>query len=259
VKKLIKQFLRSSFGIVAINQKHCLARYIDHPKLTPFDHVLLRCFDNLNNLRFVQIGANDGKRGDPINALINHYAWHGAMLEPDAIYFASLTELHGRNPRLKLLNVALSDECGEKPLYVIRQDIENLPDWAKGLGSLSRERVLTAVKEIGLTEDVIVQKTVATITWREIRKELGNKAPDVLVLDTEGYDIFLLRLAELQEYRPKVILFEHSCVSIAERLSFYRDLLSFGYEILTDGGDTIAYRSKQIGSHTPSETHGDKP
>lgn len=241
MRKFIKRLLRSCLGIVAINQNHYLVRYIHHPSFTPFDEVLLRSFPKLDGLSFVQIGANDGKRFDPISPLIKHYSWHGVMVEPDPTYFAALQQLYGKKPRLKLLNAALAASCGEMPLYVIGPDIPNLPDWTQGLGSLKRERLLTAAKDLGLSEDAIAQKTVKTITWNEVFIALGGKTPDVLVLDTEGYDLILLRLAELSKHRPKVILFEHSCVTPSERLSFYGDLIGLGYEIRSVGTDTIAH------------------
>ena len=51
----------------------------------------------------------------------------------------------------------------------------------------------------------------------------------------------LLHAAGLGEHRPHLILFEHACNAMAERIEFYRELLELGYELATDGPDTTAW------------------
>lgn len=60
------------------------------------------------------------------------------------------------------------------------------------------------------------------------------------MLDTEGYDLTLLRASGLAAHRPRLILFEHACNTLPERLEFYRELLELGYEVATCEGDTVA-------------------
>lgn len=43
-------------------------------------------------LRFLQVGAMDGKRFDPVYAFAKHYAWRGLVLEPLPDLFALLAE-----------------------------------------------------------------------------------------------------------------------------------------------------------------------
>ena len=47
------------------------------------------------DLRFLQVGAMDGKRYDPIFAFVKHYRWRGLILEPLADLFAALAEVYG--------------------------------------------------------------------------------------------------------------------------------------------------------------------
>lgn len=62
----------------------------------------------------------------------------------------------------------------------------------------------------------------------------------LLVLDTEGFDIPLLRTADLKLHRPTIILFEHACHTDEDRYAFYRELDALGYDIASTAGDTIA-------------------
>ena len=116
-----------------------------------------------------------------------------------------------------------------------------VPDWAWGLASFDRTRVESAAREIGLAADAVEAVTIRTVTWDEVWQTFGHPVCDLLLVDTEGYDIALLRWLDLSRRRPRVIHFEHACVSAAERLAFYGQLLEHGYELATSGPDTIAY------------------
>lgn len=86
------------------------------------------------------------------------------------------------------------------------------------------------------------------MTWDRLLAVFGSKPCDVLVIDAEGYDITLLRAAPLDLWRPRVILFEHSCAPAAERLAYYGELIRLGYEIASDGPDTVAWLNKEASS-----------
>ena len=120
----------------------------------------------------------------------------------------------------------------------------NLPDWAYGLGSFSRDRVVAASAELGLAPSAVIGEEIATVTWEDVRRAFGPRRCDLLILDTEGYDLTLLRAAGLAAWSPTLIHFEHACVSEDDRLAFYRELVGFGYEIATEGQDTTAWRAR---------------
>ena len=46
--------------------------------------------NKINNLFFLQIGANDGVSDDPINALVRKYNWSGILVEPGSEAFIDL-------------------------------------------------------------------------------------------------------------------------------------------------------------------------
>jgi hypothetical protein len=41
-----------------------------------------------SQISFIQFGANDGKRGDPINAFAKRHSWSGLVVEPVPEYFS---------------------------------------------------------------------------------------------------------------------------------------------------------------------------
>ncbi len=228
-------------GLVLARTRHRGVRYLDHVPASAFHDVLLRIFPELHGLRFIQVGANDGQRADPLQPFIDHYAWTGLMLEPLPQNFASLQRLRGANPRLRLRRAAVDVAPGRRLIYDLAPSATvSLPDWTRGLGSFSRERLEQVTRELGLPDTAIVAAEVETIAWEEVWRDSGCPQCDLLVLDTEGYDLTLLRACGLAEHRPRVILFEHACYTLPERLDFYRELLELGYDLATCEGDTVA-------------------
>lgn len=165
------------------------------------------------------------------------------MLEPLSCHFTALQNLYGMNPRIALRMAAVDATTGRRLIYDLRPTAIELPDWAGGLASFDRARVVTAAREFGLDDSAVTAHEIETITWDEVWRQFGPRPCDLLVLDTEGYDITLLRLASIEVHRPRVIHFEHACVSLTERFTFYRELVTFGYELATHGGDTTAWMS----------------
>ncbi len=236
----LHQLLRRC-GVFVASTRHAGARYFDHPPTSAFEFVLLRNFPDLRGLSFIQIGANDGQQADPINGFIDRYNWSGLMLEPLKGNFALLESHRRSNPQIILRRAALDVVPGRRTVYDLAPSATaELPDWTRGLGSFSRERVAAAAVELNLSADAVFAEEVDSITWEQVWLEFGERRCDLLVLDTEGYDVTLLRAANLARRLPRVILFEHVCVSLEERMPLYRELLSLGYNLSTDGGDTIA-------------------
>ncbi|MGD1030243.1 MAG: FkbM family methyltransferase [Opitutaceae bacterium] len=236
---LLKSALRS-FGVIAVRRSNFAAKYLAHPPRCPFDEVLLRAFPSPDGLSFVQIGANDGCRNDPIRKYVSACKWRGVAVEPDPKYFQELCKTYEGCPDVRLLNAAVDTAEGERNLYYLRTDLVPLPDWASGTGSLDLARVQSVAKDLSLPAEAIASRRVKTVTWDSVWAALGAETCDVLVLDTEGHDVVLLRAADLARRRPRVVHFEHSCLAMAERLAFYGELLDAGYELSTSMADTTA-------------------
>lgn len=237
----LKGLLRK-MGLVVIRERNAGARFIADPPATALDHALLRAFPRLDGLRFLQIGANDGVRADPIRDKVIRHGWTGVLVEPVPTLFAQLKANYSGRPGLLFVNAAIDRADGRLPIYKLRPDLAGLPDWSWGLCSLDRARVEKAAAELGLGEDAIEQESVETMSWGRLLAAFGREPCDLLVVDTEGRDIGLLWGAPLETWKPRVIQFEHACNAWDERMGIYQHLLSLGYEIASDGGDTVAWR-----------------
>jgi FkbM family methyltransferase len=163
------------------------------------------------------------------------------MIEPLPYNFAALQKNCGKNPNIRLLQAAVDVARGRRPVYDLAPELRNLPDWTRGLASFSLGRLQEAVTELRLQGDVIRSIEVDTIPWSDVRNEFGSSEPDVLSIDTEGYDIALLRMFDLAQHRPRIVHFEHACVQFEERMIFYSEILRLGYEVASEAGDTTAW------------------
>jgi FkbM family methyltransferase len=241
MKKQLKSLLRKA-GIVAVSDQHRALGYLENFPHTSFHNVLYRVFPRLEGLTFLQIGANDGKRFDPIHELIVRYQWRGVLVEPVADIFRSLTETYRGCSGLRFLQAAVDIEQGSRTIYRLNANcLESLPEWAMGLATFNRHQLVETASKLGVSESSIVSEDVVTVSWAELWALLPSSRCDVLVIDTEGHDVPLLNQAGLEKHRPRIVHFEHALTSVPDRLSFYGKLLDYGYQFTTDENDTTAW------------------
>jgi FkbM family methyltransferase len=234
------RILTSSLRIRLLKSRHPSMPYVRHYPGGILDYVLVRCFGSLDSVRFLQIGANNGRQDDPLVRMLERYRWTGIMMEPMPAHFASLQNLYRTNPRIRLINAALDITPGRRPIYDIDQPRSGLPEWSLGLASFSRDQVTAAAKVLGLGPETVTCIEVDTLGWGDIWP-LMEGACDLLVMDTEGYDLTLLASLDLALMRPRVIQFEHGCATPEQQLSAYGRLRSYGYELATENADTVAW------------------
>jgi FkbM family methyltransferase len=236
---ILKKALRG-LGVVAVRSHHASVKYVDDPPAGMLDLVLLMSFRSLDGLRFVQIGANDGVRADPIRQKVLDHGWTGMLVEPLATLFEELKRNYGGRRGLDFVNAAVDSSEGTRTIHVLRQGC-GAPDWANGLATFDLARISAIARDLGLGDGDILHQEVMTVTWATLLERFGSRPCDVLIVDAEGHDIALLRAAPLARWRPRVIQFENPGANPQERLSFYGELLGLGYEVASDGQDTVAW------------------
>src|SRR5215468_3547665 len=162
---------------------------------------------------FLQVGANDGLMDDPIHFLVRKYGWCGVLLEPDPQLFERLKENYSGVDGPILVNAALSPINGKTTFYRIRMD-EKMPNWCALLGSFRREVILS------------------------------NKN-DVPEIETQGYDLEILRQLDLIRFRPDLIVYEHKHLNERERTIAADLLIAKGYSVQsTAWANTVAMRRR---------------
>jgi hypothetical protein len=95
-------------------------------------------------------------------------------------------------------------------------------------------------------DDCIVSEEVATISPETLLKNFGGRSPDLLAVDTEGYDYEILKMLDLDRISPEVIIYEEA-VFDGETAGECRDYLeNHGYSCRSIKRDVLAVKAGRI-------------
>lgn len=192
---------------------------------------------------FIEIGANGGDHHDHLRPLILSESWRGIMVEPVPYLFRRLRRNYGEVQSVALENLAIADENGERPFFHVvkagRRERKRLPKWYDGIGSFSRENVLSHRSDIPDIERRIVSTMVPCLTFESLCRKHGVEKIDLLLVDTEGYDFEIIKRVDFARHRPRVLIYEHYHLSEAERAACASHLEGLGYEMMEEWLDTL--------------------
>lgn len=193
---------------------------------------------------FVQVGANDGKQGDPLHALIkSHHHWRGMFIEPVGFLFERLKRNYGDEPRFIFEKLAISPTQGAAEFFYVSEEAKNalgdsLPYWFDQLGSFNRQHIEQSLD--GKLSPYIVSEFIPTDSLSSVFNKHGVKTVDVLHIDTEGHDYKVLTTIDFSVCRPAVILFEHKHLSRSDSRRAAALLKLNGYRCIRFKDDTLA-------------------
>jgi methyltransferase, FkbM family len=240
LKNLFRQALARA-RLRLVRDRHPGARYLDRVPGKPLDFLIHWLFPDLHGLRILQIGANDGVRNDPLYPWIRDYRWSGCLVEPMPDFAARLRQLHDQSPGIEIVEAAVGINGGSAVLHYIDPSLTGLPTWASGLATLDPNRARDAAVSLGLSPANVLTRSVAMITVQELLARFDPTEPQLVAIDTEGFDIKLATVLLEAGCRPRILHFEHACVSASERWAFVQHLHALDYETVSFGGDTTAF------------------
>src|SRR5579884_352293 len=143
----------------------------------------------------VDIGANDGVCGSNSRKLLEE-GWQGLLVEPLPAVFAELERNSSNLPHVTLAQCACSGKNGKASLRIGK-------DGELGqMSSLSNDPVIAE----NLAETITQVQTVTLgdlLAAHQIPEDFG-----VLLVDTEGWDLEVLKGLEHTKHRPRIILTE---------------------------------------------------
>lgn len=222
------------------------------PPCYPWFDALSRSLDH--RIRFIQIGANDGLRNDPIREFIVRDGWTGTFVEPVPSVYALLKSNYRKYEQqgLLFLNVAVSSSSSAALKFHTFRDefLEGLDlgsrmdclrkasfDRAHVQKHLSREH--PGVRE----EYALASIEVPTLSIAELTEMAGlGSGYDLLVIDAEGHECEILGGMDLEAEGPAMIFFESH--HLGEGLAKVNERLeSHGYTVNQVGGDSVAYQN----------------
>lgn len=209
-----------------------------------FDDIICRhMFEHGDDCVFVQVGAYDGVSTDPLRKYIERCRWRGVMLEPQPRPAAQLTALYADTPGIVVMQAAVDGERRQRSLYTVECD--ELPKWAGGMASFDRAHIEKHDYLIPGLASKIRELTIDCVTFDDVLDALPPGRLDLLQIDAEGADGYLLGLFPFERLRPAIVQWEIKNMTRAEQEATLDQLCGLGYRISRSGGeDMLAVDSK---------------
>jgi len=191
----------------------------------------------------MQVGACDGA-DDPLVQFILAGGTRSVLIEPNPAAFALLQKSYEGVPNVTLIQTAIGDKDGEAYLYRVRDSASRSTKLSPILGLSSFDR--THLIRYGIPADQIERITVPCRTLAGLVAELGLPQIDLLLIDTEGFDAEVVRMALAMPVRPSCIECEHSHLPPKVRMPMFAALEAEGYLIGHDTWNMVALQKKVL-------------
>jgi FkbM family methyltransferase len=203
-----------------------------------FDDVVCRhMFEHGEACVFVQVGAYDGVSTDPIRKYIARCGWRGVMLEPQPRPAAQLRELYEGVAGIVILEAAVDRARGQRSLYTVECD--ELPKWAGGMASFDRDHIAKHDYLIPGLAEKIRELKIDCITFDDVLAKLPGDRLDLLQIDAEGADGYLLSLFPFERVRPAIVQWEIKNMDRAQQEAALDLLCAHGYRVSRSGGEDM--------------------
>jgi FkbM family methyltransferase len=209
-----------------------------------FDRTLLNVLDT-NDAKIIVIGANDGVSFDSLFSILSRKKTRGLIVEPSKKYFPLLKENLKEFKEFHFLNYAIYDYSGEMKLFEVNScGLQKLPEWGKGIGSVTR----THLEKFDLNANDIDEVYVECKTFRDLLNDFPDfDIIDYLQIDTEGYDARLILSIEFETFKAKLIKFETANLTKIEVLQLKECFDQAGYLFFQGIEDSYAvYRDTKL-------------
>lgn len=198
-----------------------------------------------SNPVFVKVGANDGITGDPFAGLLDE-RWRGLLVEPVPYCFERLQK-NFADSRFLLERVAIGPRDGTAPFYYVdpaaQEAFPALPAWYDQLGSFDRAHIVRQFE--GALEPFIREIETPVVPLSALLAKHGLQRITLLHVDTEGYDLEVLRTVDLGALEPGIVFVEHKHLSPSDKLALGRLLRGAGYVVHDLGSDYFCERRRQ--------------
>jgi FkbM family methyltransferase len=249
MKNILANFVKTKPHLFDIAKRVCrvlsLSRKDDAYKF--FDN-----FSRLHNrhVTFVQIGASDGLRWDPIREFIVRDGWEGILVEPLPAVYEILKHNYGyvQEGRLVFVNAAISSNAGNLVLWTLDDEFLSKLSLEERIiysqkSSFSKEHVLRWIRLNKHQDRIVKAIKIPCVSLNELMTNHWDRRPiNLLVIDAEGHEASIIQGIDFNVINPEVIFFESHNLGV-KKGEVYKFLSMNHYEINELGGDTVASRT----------------
>lgn len=191
---------------------------------------------------FIQVGANDGKSGDPIFFIVNKLNLFGVLVEPVPYVFDKLKINYKDNKNVFLENSAISSEGKNLEFFFLMESSsKDIPSWYNQLGSFRLDIIEKHKNQIKDFDKLLVSKKIPTTDFVKIQKKYNIPYFDLVFVDTEGYDYEIIKVIPFHIFKPSIIIFEHKHLMKKDLDASVYLLKSKGYRLFTTSDDFMFY------------------
>jgi FkbM family methyltransferase len=210
-----------------------------------FPDLVCKVTAGIDSFYFIQVGANDGN--DILLTLTRELGLHGCLIEPQTAAFEQLRRSYAAVPGVTFERAAISATDAELALYTADNSwliANNVVGWNNPSGSASfrREHIERHLRKYaGAAPDAaIIGMTVPAITFTTLIARHHISRIDLLQIDAEGYDAEIVRLFEVERWRPRIIRWERRWLSTVDQRATVQRLENAGYRVCKASADSIA-------------------
>lgn len=193
---------------------------------------------------FVQIGANDGRRSDPIASLVKQHQLRGILVEPLPDIFDQLKKNYAGQPGLLFEQAVITRTPGEATLYRLNPDAP-IHDEDHGRATLDKRRIEDVARRRGWLH-YLQEERVPAMTFQQLIEKHQVKDISLLAIDTEGHDYEILKMALEAGILPRMIYYEFVMLDSQDRIDSRRLLIQHGYRLVDLVIDTFALREDYV-------------
>ena len=231
----------------------------------PFEAACFALLAESDRIRIVQIGANDGKWGDPLFEIARSFCDRTDLLlcEPQPELVEKLTENYVFHPNVRVFQGAIGRPGSEFSFFRVRPEfwdsleapyLKEAPAYRAptGLASLDREHLARNLELLSnrvdgskVDPDLVIEEIPVELTSLEalLHRYPEMNPVDVLIVDVEGLDDQIIYDSVGESFKPKVLFFETQHLSPNEENGLFVFLRGFGYQLMKLGGNTLGVRA----------------
>lgn len=206
---------------------------------------------------FVQIGAHEGKAGDPLRICIRELGLRGVLVEPQPGPFAALRANYADQPQLAFERAVIAPTDGVARFYRVDPQFWRKHGLHAGsdseISSLKREQIrfhvaLFGGKKLATREDeYLAWDDLPALTLPTLLARHNMPAPDLIQIDAEGFDYEIVRMIDWSN-APALVHYETVHLSEADRIASWALLRDNGYRLYaTDSYNSLAIRAPDKG------------
>jgi FkbM family methyltransferase len=206
------------------------------------DYVLAERVAHTRDFFFVQIGAFDGRRYDPLFAWVQAHRWRGVLVEPQPRFFSELVESYKGVDGLQFRRIAVGVRNEIRPFYTVA-DGSGVPRDAGMIASLDRKTLLSHRRFVSDLDSHLRSEDIECVALNDLLAEVEADHIDLLQIDVEGYDHELVRVLDIERFAPSIVRFEHLHLTRNQYEASIDRLIAYGYKVCIEETDTLAYRT----------------